>query len=186
LCPSRLVAPPLCCYRPFKAIIAHLIDTLGSLRSLTEWNSGIYTARAASYSTSMRGINQRAVALHLAGIVAAASFFALSCTAQCASVSCLHRLNPTHADNCHHRSNPPWHQHDGQRCPGQSLLLATGAIPSAPDAVPNIQATASLAISPGRISNLVGTSRLAATCSHSPPGEVSGRGICQKESLLRI
>jgi len=142
--------------------------------------------RAVSSGTSMRSINQRAVALVLIGVVNTACFFALGCAARCVWGSCPQQLNPTPADKCHHRRSAPSHRHDEQQCPGQSLLLAAGLTPSGPDVVSSLQATARVVFSPSYVPSLVGTGPLHATRSHSPPGDLSGRSICRKESLLRI
>ena len=142
-----------------------------------------------SSGISMHTINRRLVAMLLVGVLNAAWFFAVGCASVCALGSCPQQLNTSQADRCHHGSDAPSHRHDEHQeaqCPSQSLLLAGGLTPSGPDVVPGLQATASIVFSPSCVPNLVRTGQLSATRSHSPPGDLSGRSICQKESLLRI
>jgi hypothetical protein len=145
-----------------------------------------FIIRTESSGTRMRGINHRVVAILLIGVVNAACFFAPGCATVCAWASCPHRPNATQPDNCHHRRNPASHKHDEQQCPGRSLLLAAGLTPSGPYVVSNPQAAAHVGFAPSCVPDLVRTGPLGATRSHSPPGDVSGRIICQKASLLRV
>ena len=133
----------------------------------------------------MRSINQRVVALVSIGVLNAACFFALGCAAVCAWGSCSQQLNPTPADRCQHGKNAPSRQHDERQCPGQSLLLAAGLTTAGPDVISGLQAAASV-FSPSCFADAVRTGPLRATRSRFPPGELSGRSICQKASLLRI
>jgi hypothetical protein len=137
----------------------------------------------------MHTLNQRVVALLLVGVLNAACFFAVGCATVCAWGSCPQQLNPIQADRCHHGSSAPSHPHDEHQdaqCLSQSLLLAVGLTPSGPDVVSGLQATASIVFLRSSVLNLVRTGPPRATRSHSPPGDLSGRRICQRESLLRI
>ena len=134
----------------------------------------------------MRSINQRVVALVSLGFLNAACFFALGCAAVCAWGSCSQQLNPTPSDRCQHGKNAPSRQHKERQCPGQSLLLAAALATAGPDVVSGLQATTGVVFSPNRFADVVQTGPLRATRSHSPPGGLSGRSICRKESLLRI
>jgi len=159
------------------------------MRSIDAVHPGAYTLLGTvSSGISMHSINQRVVALLLVGVLNATCFFALTCAAVCAWGSCPQRLNPIQADACHQGNSAPSHrhgEHPGAQCPGQSLPLAVGPTPSGPDLVSGLQVTAS-AFSASCVPNLVRTDPPRASRSHSPPGDLSGRSICQKESLLRI
>ena len=142
----------------------------------------------------MAGLHKRTVAVAVIAVLNAAWFLSVGCAALCSLASCPQQQLPRdpYDEGCHHKQSLPDPQRGGDdqkpSCPGHPLLTATAAVQATSNFMPRPQAGGSqwLAATPWGSLWVGQPVSLPAAPSHSPPGSLSSRTICQKESILRI
>ncbi len=140
----------------------------------------------------MRSTAQRVVAIVVMAVLNAAWFFTIGCAALCAFASCPQQRQPTAAESCHHKgqipTKPDGGDHPKSPCPERGYAAVGIVLPASRDVTPGLQGGGSQR-PPLDSWSWHPVAQFVSPCdifSHSPPGVLTGRAICRKESLLRI
>jgi hypothetical protein len=141
------------------------------------------------FGMRLRRFPESGVALLMIGAFSVATFSAVSCGVRCAFSVRARQAHPATADCCH----PGKHQSSGANPSGGHAtcslhgVLTISSVPVSSLAVTLTLATVGRHAFPLSLSlALLQPLPFYSKVSHSPPGLITGRTICQKEALLRI
>jgi hypothetical protein len=139
------------------------------------------------FGMRLRHFQKSAVALLMIGAFSVATFSAVSCGVRCAFSFRARQAHPDTADCCHPGKHQPSgaNRSDGHATCSLHSVLTISSVPASSLVVTLTLATVGRHALPLSLS-LALLQPLPFYVSHSPPGLITGRAICQKEALLRI